>query len=139
MSPLFDPFVRGLVAGGLAAFTLAVARSRAEAQVKWVTLGLGVSVVSWMCCESATMWAALGRPMLMQLVGFTASGAFWLFVQVVFEDRPLRPWAALAIAVLVLFGVAIEALPPRESNLVGAAFNAFSGLLALHVVYVIVR
>ena len=139
MSPLFDPFVRGLIAGGLVAFTLAVARSRAEPQVKWATLGMAVSVVCWMVCESASMWAALGRPLIMQLVGFLASGAFWLFVLVVFEDRPLRPWAALPIAVLALLGVAIELLPPRESNIVGAAFNAFSGLLALHVAYVIAR
>jgi AraC-like DNA-binding protein len=139
MSPLFDPFVRGLVTGGLAAFTLAVARSRAEAQVKWVTFALAVCVVCWMSSESASMWVAMGRPFLVQLVGFLASGAFWLFVQVVFEDRPLRPWTALPIVVLASFGVAIALLPPRESNLVGAAFNAFSGLLALHVVYVIAR
>jgi AraC-like DNA-binding protein len=139
MSPLLDPFVRGLVAGGLAAFALAVGRSRAAAQVKWVTFGLAVCVVSWMVCESATMWAALGRPFFVQQVGFLASGAFWLFVLVVFEDRPLRPWAAAPIAVLAALGLGIALLPPDQSNLVGAAFNAFSGLLALHVIYVIAR
>src|SRR5690349_3446274 len=139
MSPLFDPFIRGLITGGLAAFSLAVARSRVETQVKWVTFAMAVCVVCWMSTESASMRAALGQPVVVQLVGFLASGAFWLFVQVVFEDRPLRPWAAIPIAVLAAFGVAIILLPPRESNLVGAAFNAFSGLLALHVVYVIAR
>ena len=137
MSPLLDPFVRGLVAGGLAAFTLAVARSRAEPPVKWVTFAMAVCVACWMSSESASMWNAMGRPLAVQLVGFLASGAFWLFVLVVFEDRPLRPWAAIPIAILVIMGLAITFLPNRESNLVGAAFNAFSGLLALHVVYVI--
>src|SRR5689334_9483134 len=108
MSPLLDPFVRGLVAGGLAAFALAVARSRAAPQVKLVTIGLAVCVVSWMICESASMWTAIGQPVVVQLVGFLASGAFWLFVLVVFEDRPLRPWAALPIAILAALGVAIE-------------------------------
>jgi len=123
----------------MAAFALAVARSRAAPPVKWVTLALSVCVVCWMSSESASMWAAMGRPFAVQVIGFLASGAFWLFVQVIFEDRPLRPWAALPLIILAAMGVAIEVLPPRPSNLVGAAFNAFSGVLALHVVYVIAR
>jgi len=139
MSPLLDPFIRGLGAGGMAAFTLAVLRSRTSAQAKWVTVGLGVSVVCWMISESASMWTALGHVWLLQPLGFLASGAFWLFVQIVFEDRPVRPWVLLPAVVLLSLGLSTTVLPWRESNLAGAAFNSFSGLLAIHAAFVVAR
>ena len=44
MSPLIDPFIRGLAVGGLAAFTLAVARGRAAPQAKWISAGMALTV-----------------------------------------------------------------------------------------------
>ena len=139
MSPLIDPLIRGLAIGGLAAFTLAVARSRAEPQAKWITALLGLSVSCWLISESASMWAALGRVWLCLPVGFLASWAFWLFVQRVFEDRPLRPWVFAPAVVLLPVGLATTVLPPREANLSGAAFNAISGVLAIHGAFVIAQ
>jgi AraC-like DNA-binding protein len=137
MSPLIDPLIRGLAIGGLAAFALAVGRSRAEPQAKWITAGMGVTVACWMISESHSMWAALGNPWFCLPMGFLASWTFWLFVLRVFEDRPLRPWMVLPAFLLLLMGLSLTFLPPRESNLVGAAFNAFSGLLAIHAAFVI--
>src|SRR5215469_17024024 len=129
MSPLIDPLIRGLAIGGLAAFALAVVRSRAEPQAKWITAGMGFSVACWMISESHSMWAALGNPWFCLPMGFLASWTFWLFVLRVFEDRPLRSWMVLPAILLLLMGLSLSFLPPKESNLVGAAFNAFSGLL----------
>jgi AraC-like DNA-binding protein len=139
MSPLIDPLIRGLAIGGLAAFALAVVRSRAEAQAKWITAGMGFAVACWMISESHSMWAALGNPWFCLPMGFLASWTFWLFVLRVFEDRPLRSWMLLPAVVLLLMGLSLDFLPPQESNLVGAAFNAFSGLLAIHAAFVIAR
>jgi AraC-like DNA-binding protein len=134
MSPLIDPFIRGQ-----AAFALAVARSRATPQAKWISAGLALSVVCWMISESGSMWGAFGRPLAVQAVGFLASWTFWLFVLRVFDDRPLRPWVLAPAAVLLLFGLSMGFLPDRQVTLISAAFNVFSGLLAIHATFVIAR
>jgi AraC-like DNA-binding protein len=139
MSPLIDPFIRGLAIGGLAAFALAVARSRATALARWITAALSLSVACWIISESASMWGALGRLHLIQSVGFLASWAFWLFVLQVFDDRPLRPWVLLPAFALLGFGLSMDFLPPRPVALVSTAFNLFSGLLAIHATFVIAR
>jgi AraC-like DNA-binding protein len=139
MSPLIDPLIRGLAIGGLAAFTLAVARGRSAAQAKWITAGMSLSVICWMISESSSMWAATGHVWIVLPLGFLASWTFWLFVLRVFDDRPLGLAALAPAAVLLALGLSTTVLPAQESNLAGAAFNAFSGLLAAHAAFVIVR
>jgi len=139
MSPLIDPFIRGLAVGGLAAFALAVARGRAAPQAKWISAGLALTVACWMISESASMWTAFGRLLIVQSVGFLASWTFWLFVLRVFDDRPLRLWVIAPAAVLLMFGISMGFLTPGPVNLISAAFNVFSGALAIHATFVIAQ
>src|SRR5206468_399131 len=90
---VLDLFVRGLAAGAMAAWSLAVARSGVSRQARLTTLALGVSVICWLTTESPTLRNALGDLNMLVALAFPLGGLFWLFVLTVFEDRPLT-WPA---------------------------------------------
>jgi hypothetical protein len=110
-------------------------------RARLVTLALGLSTIAWVISESHTLWAAFGHANFLLALSYPVGGVVWLFIVTVFEDRPIRPFAlALApSAILLVLGFVMNAASGPAFMLLWAAFNGFSGLLALHAALVVVR
>jgi AraC-like DNA-binding protein len=134
-----DLFVRGAAAGGMAALALAIGRSAVSRQARLATALMALSTIGWLVSEAPLLRAALGEPRVLWTASYPVGGLFWLFILIVFEDRPITPLVLAPSAFLLAVGVVMNAAPKPLSDLAWIAFNGFSGLLALHAGYIIVR
>jgi AraC-like DNA-binding protein len=139
MSPLVDPFVRGMGVGALIVTALAVLRSNTPGRIRWPLLALAISLVGWMVTEAEPVWTALGRPYLLLVVAFPPAAFFWVFVRAVFEERPVTPWSLIPALVLLLSGVSLFAGGNAAQDPVWVVRNLFSAALMLHAGFIIAR
>jgi len=128
---LIDPFSRGVAAGALLIFAVAVLRGGAGGRAKGVTLSCALSLGAWLITESPALWESFGQSYLLLLPAYPVAGLFWLFVVAVFDDRPLR---ATDLAPAVLMGVSGVIMGPGPPPLdpLWIARNIAAGLLCLH-------
>jgi AraC-like DNA-binding protein len=138
MSPLLDPFIRGIAAGALLVIGLAVWNSGVSRHARIATAMAMLSLAAWLISESA-LWAAMGRPYPILALSFPVGGFFWLFVAAVFEDRPITPLRLLAVAAPLTTGVLMN-LPGQPQNTpIWIVHNVLGGALVLHAGFIIVR
>jgi AraC-like DNA-binding protein len=136
---VLDLFVRGAAAGAMAAWTLAICRSAVSRQAKLSTILMGLSTISWLITESGALRQAFGDLRLLVAISYPVGGLFWLFMVTVFEDRPVRPAMLAPSALLLAGGLVMGATQRPLSDWFWIGFNGFSGLLAVHVAYIILR
>jgi AraC-like DNA-binding protein len=136
---ILDLFVRGAAAGAMVVLALAIGRSAVSRQARLSTALMGISTIAWLISECHPLAHALGDLAILVALSYPVGGLFWLFLLTVFEDRPLRP-AMLSPALLLLsLGLVMGATKPPVSDWCWIAFNGFSGLLAVHAGYIVVR
>jgi AraC-like DNA-binding protein len=134
-----DMFVRGIAMGAMTVSAISFLRSDVARRIRLTTVLLCVSLVAWLITESETLWSAFDHAYPIVIPAYPVAGLFWLFVLVVFEDRPLTP-ANLSPAVLLLVSGFVTVLaPPPEQDWLWAARNAAGGLLSLHAALVIAQ
>jgi AraC-like DNA-binding protein len=136
---ILDLFIRGAAAGVMAALALSVGRSRVSLQARMVTAAMALSTIAWLVTESRPLSGALGDTRLLVALSYPVGGLFWLFILTVFEDQPVRPVMLAPTAFLMVTGLVTNGSPPPLSDWCWVAFNGFSGLLALHAGYIIIR
>jgi AraC-like DNA-binding protein len=135
---LIDPFSRGVAAGALLIFAVAVLRGGAGSRAKGVTVACAISLAAWLITESPALWDSFDRSSLLLLPAYLVAGLFWLFIVAVFEDRPLR-WTDLGPAALMgVSGVIMGPGPPPLDPL-WIARNVMAGLLCLHAGVVVAK
>jgi AraC-like DNA-binding protein len=139
MSPTLDPLLRGVAVGALCVTGLSIWRSEIGRSARLATLLASLSAAAWTLTEAEPTSGAVGNFLPLLILAFPVAGFFWLFVAVVFEDRPLGARAFAPSALFVIAGVAMVVAPPRISNPLGLAFNVASGLLCLHAAVLILR
>jgi AraC-like DNA-binding protein len=138
MSPLLDPFVRGIAAGGLMVTALAVWNSSVSRHARIATVMAMFSLTAWVICESP-LWDAMGRPLVLLAMSFPVGGFFWLFVAAVFEDRPITPIRLLAVLATLTTGTVMNLTEGVVSRTFWTAHNVLGGLLVLHAGIIIAR
>jgi AraC-like DNA-binding protein len=138
MSPMLDPFMRGIAVGALCVIGAGVWCSEIGRSARLATLLACLSAAAWTVTEAEP---AADAPSLLPLMvlAFPVAGFFWLFVATVFEDRPLNAIAFAPSALLVIAGAALMAAPPRFSGALALAFNVASGILCIHAALLILR
>ena len=139
MSPLVDPFVRGMGVGALVVTSLAVLRSNTPGRIRWPLLFLAISLVGWIVTEAEPLWTALGHPFLLLVVAFPPAAFFWVFVRAVFEERPVTPRSLIPAAILLLSGVSLFAANHTVQDVVWVVRNFFSASLMLHAGFIVAR
>ena len=136
---LIDMFVRGIAVGAMVATGLALLTAGLSTRIRVSGGLLTLSIACWLVNESHTLWAAFGHFYPIVLPAYPIAAVFWLFVLVVFDDRPLT-WATWTPAILLLVsGLICERLPVAERDPIWMARNVFGGLLLAHAVFVILR
>lgn len=139
MSPLLDPFVRGVIVGVMLVSALAVWRTGVSLRARIGTLVGMATISAWTLTESSGMRTALGDPLALDLLSMMVGSGFWLFVAATFEDRPFNAWTLAPFAVLLATGVSMGLTPPRVSQAIWLTHNLIGGGLCLHAGFIIVR
>lgn len=130
---LLDTLVRGVTLGALLVTALGLAVGRVGRDVRVSGVLLAVSLGAWAVTQSAALWGAFGNSYALVAVAYPLGGLFWLFVAVVFAERPVSGRTLAPAAVLVAAGLAIGlgvASPLRE-DLWALRNLAVAGLLLL--------
>jgi AraC-like DNA-binding protein len=138
MSPLLDPFTRGIAVGALLVIGLTVWNSSVGRHARIATVMAMLSLAAWVICESP-VWDAMGQPLALLALSFPVGGFFWLFVAAVFEDRPITPARMLAVAAPLTTGMVMNLTTGSFSRAAWFAHNVLGGLLVLHAAFIIVR
>lgn len=137
---LLAALTSGIAAGAMLAVALVLWRSALAAAVRFTALGFGLSIAAWLITESNALNAALGPAhVVVLLIAYPVSGLFWLFIRVVFDDRPITPLDLAPPVLLLLSGPLLRVTQPPVFDLVWYARNGFGGLLAIHAGLVIIR
>ncbi|MCI3135274.1 helix-turn-helix domain-containing protein [Phenylobacterium aquaticum] len=118
---------------------ISFARSPLARHARIATALVSLSLIAWLITESHSLWAAFGRSDLLLLPAHPVAGLFWLFVLVVFEDRPLTRGNLAPAALLLITGALTELAPLPLRDWMWAARNVAGGLLSLHAVLIIAR
>lgn len=139
MSPLLDPFVRGVTVGALLVTAFAVWRSNVSRHARVGTLVAMVSIAAWTMTESYEMQRMFGHALALDAFAMVVGGAFWLFVAAVFEDRPLSGWALAPLPVLLTTGVSMGLMPKPISDVIWVIHNLIGVILCLHAGVMVVR
>jgi AraC-like DNA-binding protein len=138
-SMVADALCRGIAVGTLCIIGLSIWLSAAAQQHRLIALLACLSAAAWAITESPAIPQnrAIFLPIL--LLAFPVAGLFWLFVRTTFEDRRLSQAYFLVPAFFVLAGITILATHGPEQNALFIAFNAGSGLLCLHALYIVAK
>ncbi|MGA0606806.1 helix-turn-helix domain-containing protein [Phenylobacterium sp. VNQ135] len=136
---LLDMFIRGVAVGGVLALALAVQRSELSRAVRLVSLAFGISAAAWIITESDALWAATGHARWLMTLACPVAGFFWLFAAAVFRDRPVTPLALVPVGLLWISGFLMGPDPAAAPDWLWGARNLFSGLLSLHILWMIVE
>ena len=139
MSPLLDPFVRGIVVGALSVAGLAIFNSGVGRAARIASAMACVSISAWTITESPSMWGAFGHALPLLILAFPVAGAFWLMLMTVFEDRRLTALNLGPAALLFITGFLQVVTHGTFHEATWALRNVAGGLLTLHAAYVIVR
>jgi AraC-like DNA-binding protein len=134
-----DMFSRGIAVGAMTVAAFSFLRSDVARHVRTATLLVAISVAAWLTTESHTLWSALGHAYPILVLAHPVSGLFWLFVLVVFEDRPLTPANLAPAAALLVTGMVGELSAQPARDWMWAARNIAGGLLSLHAAFIIAR
>ncbi len=135
-----DLLLCGVATGAQLAWCLALMRSARNRTFGIATL---------LFLGSNLAFVLFGSPMFRQLVGpgsealwlvqLGSAGLFWLFVVVLFEDRPLTARGFAPAAVLTLVGLVARFAPPGWASWLWALHNIIGLGAALHAMVVILR
>jgi AraC-like DNA-binding protein len=139
MSPLLDPFIRGVTVGALLVIALAVWRTGVSRHARVGTLLGMVSIAAWTMTESYAMQAALRNAFPLDALAMVVGGSFWLFVAAVFEDRPISGRALAPIPILLATGVSMNLAPHPISDVIWVIHNLVGATLCLHAGFIVVR
>lgn len=139
MSPLIDPFARGLSVGALIIIALGVWRTPVSRAARIATALLCLSVSCWLITESPGLWGAFDHINLLFLPACANAGFFWLFVTAVFQDRPVNAPRLLVPAAFAVVGETMNLAPNPVGTALWLAFNGAGGLICLYVAVIIIR
>ncbi len=139
MSPLLDPFIRGIAVGALLVTAASVWRSNAPGRIRWSLLLLAAGLIGWMITEAESLWAAMGHFYPLVIVAFPPAAFFWLFVGAVFEERRITLQSLVPAAILLLSGVCMFIVGSAVQDAIWAARNLFSAILVLHAGIIVAR
>ena len=111
-----------------------------SATVRFAALAFGLSIAAWLITESTALCLAIGPAHIaLLLVAYPVGGLFWLFVRVVFDDRPITSLDLAPATLLLLSGPLLRLTEPPLFDVVWYGRNGFGALLALHAGLVVVR
>jgi len=134
-----DFFFRGIGVGALLILAFTGWRSAATRDARIASLLGGVSLAAWLVTEADPLWAAFGNSPLVVIPAYPISGAFWLFIAVMFADRRVT-WATLAPALALFVTGFVMSYAPREiAAPLWVLRNAAGALLSAHAAYLIAR
>lgn len=136
---LISAFLHGFAAGPLAALAFAMARSRLSVHVRIIAVLGWLSMTAMFVNESGPLWRAAGEPAIISALALPVAGLFWLFVLAIFDDWKISALTLSPATLLVVSGLAMQAVSPPLSDQIWVARNTFSGALALHAGFVIAR
>jgi AraC-like DNA-binding protein len=139
MSPLLDPFIRGVTVGALLVVAVAVWRTNVSRHARVATLLGMASIAAWTMTESHAMQAALGNLFPLDALAMVVGGSFWLFVAAVFEERPISGWTLAPIPILLATGVSMNLAPSPISDVIWVVHNLIGAALCLHAGFIVVR
>ncbi|HEY2751175.1 AraC family transcriptional regulator [Phenylobacterium sp.] len=139
MSPLLDPFIRGVTVGALLAIAFAVWRSGVSRHARIATLVGMASIAAWTMTESGEMRNAFGAALPLDVLAMVVGGSFWLFVAALFEDRPISGWTLAPVAVLLVTGVSMNLAPKPVGDVIWVVHNLIGVLLCLHAGFIVAR
>jgi AraC-like DNA-binding protein len=139
MNSSWDPLLRGVAVGALCLTGISIWRSEISRSARLASLLACLSAAAWTLTEAEPSSDALAHFLPLLFLAFPVAGFFWLFVAVVFEDRPLSAGIFASAALFEITGVTMTIAPPRFSDPLGFAFNVASGLLCLHAALLILR
>ena len=118
----------------------ATGSSTAPRQTRVVTAFFCASVAAWLIVASPAASEAIGPGFLvLLLLALPAAGLFWLFVVVLFEDRPATIATTAPAILLVFTGVIAAMASPAIANPIWTARDLGGGVLAGHAGVVIAR
>jgi AraC-like DNA-binding protein len=139
MGPTLDPLLRGIAVGALCVTGISVWYSGIGRSARLVTLLVCLSAAAWSLTEAEAAVGSLGNFLPLLLLAFPVAGFFWLFVAVVFEDRPLSAFGFAPPALFAIAGVTMLLTTRQFSAPLLIAFNVTSGLFCLHAAILILR
>jgi AraC-like DNA-binding protein len=139
MSPLLDPFVRGLAVGALLVTGLAIWRSGVGRSHRLASLLGCLSIAAWAITESPSMWGALGYFFPILLLAYPVAASFWLMIGAMFEDMPVNALTLTPAAVLIVSGVAMTFSSPPLGQWIWAGRNLAGVLFLAHAGFIILR
>jgi AraC-like DNA-binding protein len=139
MGTTLDPLLRGIAVGALCVTGISVWCSGIARSARLVTLLVCLSAAAWSLTEAQAAAGSLGHFLPLLLLAFPVAGFFWLFVAVVFEDRPLSAFAFAPPALFAAAGIAMLSMTRQFSAPLLIAFNVTSGLFCLHAALLIGR
>jgi AraC-like DNA-binding protein len=139
MSPLIDPFIRGVAVGALLVTATVVWRSNTPGRIRWSLLLLGIGLIGWMITEAEPLWAATGHFYPLLIAAYPPAAFFWLFVRAVFEEKPITLRSLIPVGILELSGLCLFLSSSPALDVVWASRNLFSAGLVLHGAIIIAR
>jgi AraC-like DNA-binding protein len=135
-----DLLLRGIAAGTQLALGLALVRSAFNRSLAIATMLFFGSNLAFLLNGSRAINQLFGPfNQLLWLIQIGSAGQFWLFAVVLFEDRPLTIRSFLPSALLTAVGLVAQFGNPPFSAWLWAAHNIIGLLLALHVMFIIIR
>jgi AraC-like DNA-binding protein len=136
---ILDVFARGVGAGAMLILAFGFLRDGPSRQARLIIPLACFSIISWLIMESGSLRTASGSPILLEVGDAAAGGLFWLFVQSVFADRRVPPWAWAPTVALVAACLARAFVAQRTEDWLWAGRNLLSGTLCLHAAVIIAR
>lgn len=135
---LIEFLLRGAAIGALLANGVAFFRTSTNVSTRVAGALFFSSTIAYVVNSSPVLWTMLGgfrAPLILLSIGGTAY--FWLFVLVLFRDRPLSLPLFGPAALLTAVGFVGIATEPPVRNGIWIVHNLIEMALALHVLYVI--
>lgn len=137
---VLEILLRGIAVGALAAIGIGFWRSATTMALRVGGVALAISGAAYALNSCAGLVVPLG-PMMWPVRFFALGGAglAWMFIVILFEDRPLTPRLFAPFAVLTFIGLAATILRTPMGSPFWIASNVLQTALAAHGLFVTAR
>jgi len=132
-----DFFIRGIGVGAMLILAFTGGRSAATRDARIASLLGGISLAAWMVTEADPLWRAFGDSPLVMIPAYPISGAFWLFIAVLFADKRVTLATLTPALVLFVSGFVMSYSPQEIAAPLWILRNAAGALLSAHAAYLI--
>jgi AraC-like DNA-binding protein len=133
-----DPLTRGAALGASAVLGLTLGWTGATRSVRIAGALLALSIITWLGGESLLVQRLFGNTPVFIELALPVAGFFWLFVQTVFDDEPIRPVMLAPAAVILVLGM-LTAYDLDHGNWRWSLYNGANGLVVAHAGLIVAR